>query len=400
MVDSRRADGPVRRRAGRSSTSTPPAASATRSALVVAPLVAALGVAVPKLSGRGLGHTGGTLDKLESIPGWRGELTRDAVPRPAARRRRGDRLGAASRPRARRQGAVRAARRHRDGRVDPADRQQHHEQEDRRRRRRGAARRQGRPRRVHEGRSAPATRAGAARWCGSAATPACARSACSPRWRRRSAARSATRSRSPRRSRCCAAAGPADLREVCLAVAARDARARRRAAGPRARAGRRSGVRRVGADGRRPGRRPRRGAAGRRGSPTSSSRRAAASWRTSTRSPSGPPPGTSAPVASARRTTSTRRPGVVLGAGLGDEVAPAQPLATLHAPPASGSPRARRARRARSRSPTYRRRRCRWSSREWAETCRSWWRARSAYRCPGASSSTSTSAAREHGTEG
>src|SRR5512138_1192796 len=45
--------------------------------LVLAPLVSVLGVAVPMVSGRGLGHTGGTLDKLESIPGFRTDLTLD-----------------------------------------------------------------------------------------------------------------------------------------------------------------------------------------------------------------------------------------------------------------------------------------------------------------------------------
>ena len=45
--------------------------------LPLTPLVAACGVAVPQLSGRGLGHTGGTLDKLESIRGWRAHLTND-----------------------------------------------------------------------------------------------------------------------------------------------------------------------------------------------------------------------------------------------------------------------------------------------------------------------------------
>jgi len=43
--------------------------------LMVAPLVAVFGVAVPQLSGRGLGHTGGTLDKMESIPGWLANLS-------------------------------------------------------------------------------------------------------------------------------------------------------------------------------------------------------------------------------------------------------------------------------------------------------------------------------------
>ncbi|MDI5970153.1 thymidine phosphorylase [Streptomyces sp. SL13] len=47
--------------------------------LPLAPLVAACGAAVPQLSGRGLGHTGGTLDKLESIPGWRALLSNDEM---------------------------------------------------------------------------------------------------------------------------------------------------------------------------------------------------------------------------------------------------------------------------------------------------------------------------------
>ncbi|GAA1503470.1 thymidine phosphorylase [Sphaerisporangium rubeum] len=47
--------------------------------LPLAPLVASCGAYVPQLSGRGLGHTGGTLDKLESIPGWRASLSNDEM---------------------------------------------------------------------------------------------------------------------------------------------------------------------------------------------------------------------------------------------------------------------------------------------------------------------------------
>jgi thymidine phosphorylase len=47
--------------------------------LPLAPLVAACGVAVPQLSGRGLGHTGGTLDKLESIVGWQASMSNEAM---------------------------------------------------------------------------------------------------------------------------------------------------------------------------------------------------------------------------------------------------------------------------------------------------------------------------------
>jgi thymidine phosphorylase len=52
-----------------------------KTTLVLTPLLTACGAVVPQLSGRGLGHTGGTLDKLEAIPGWRAELGADRIRR-------------------------------------------------------------------------------------------------------------------------------------------------------------------------------------------------------------------------------------------------------------------------------------------------------------------------------
>ena len=125
--------------------------------LLLAPMVASCGVAVPMMSGRGLGHTGGTLDKLESIPGFRTNLSLQEA------RAQVDRLGCAMlgqtpRDRAGRQAALRAPGRDRDGRVDPAHRRQHHVEEAGRGPQRPGARREDRERRVpHRTPSAPSS---------------------------------------------------------------------------------------------------------------------------------------------------------------------------------------------------------------------------------------------------
>ena len=117
--------------------------------LPLAPLVAACGVAVPQLSGRGLGHTGGTLDKLESIPGWRASFSN------AEMRRQLEEIGAvicAAGSGLAPADAKLYALRDVTGTVEshPADRFLDHEQEDRRGHRRSGAGREGRVGRVHE----------------------------------------------------------------------------------------------------------------------------------------------------------------------------------------------------------------------------------------------------------
>ena len=116
--------------------------------LILAPLLAACGAFVPMISGRGLGHTGGTLDKLDSIPGYDSHPELDHLREVVAERRLRDRRPD-RRPRARRPPALRAARRHRHRRVDPADRRLDPLQEARRGARRAGDGHQGRLGRVH-----------------------------------------------------------------------------------------------------------------------------------------------------------------------------------------------------------------------------------------------------------
>ena len=96
--------------------------------LALAPAVAACGGFVPMISGRGLGHTGGTLDKLDAIPGYRTQPDLDTFRRVVARGRlRRDRPD--RRPRPGRQAPLRHPRRDRDGRVGRPDHRLHPVQE-------------------------------------------------------------------------------------------------------------------------------------------------------------------------------------------------------------------------------------------------------------------------------
>ena len=99
-----------------------------KTTLAVVPLVASLGVPVPKMSGRGLGHTGGTLDKLESIPGLSVQIESERFLEIA--RTVGCAVVTDGQPGTSGQEALRLARRDGYDRLYPTHRLEHHEQED------------------------------------------------------------------------------------------------------------------------------------------------------------------------------------------------------------------------------------------------------------------------------
>ena len=172
-----------------------------KTSLVLAPLAAACGAVVPMMSGRGLGHTGGTLDKLEAIPGFRTGAVARRVPRDAAPTIGCALIGQTAEiaPADKKLYALRDV----TGTVEsiPLISRVDHEQEDRRRASTALVLD------VKSGDGAfmktPRTTRGAGRVAGRdrRARRASGPRRSSPRWTRRSAARSATRSRSSSRSR-------------------------------------------------------------------------------------------------------------------------------------------------------------------------------------------------------
>ncbi len=115
-----------------------------KTSLILAPIAAAAGVSVPMVSGRGLGHTGGTLDKLESIPGFRTDLDLHRYHEMSYGECGLVMIGQTAEIAPADKFLYALARCHGDGRVDPADRRLDHVQEAGRGYRRPGARRQDR----------------------------------------------------------------------------------------------------------------------------------------------------------------------------------------------------------------------------------------------------------------